>query len=57
MKVKLKKQLGMYTEIIKEDKNNYDALYTLAQCQLAQSKFDEGGKILNLDGYPTDLIP
>ena len=40
----IEKATGMYTEIIKEDKNNYDALYTLAQCQLAQSKFDEGWK-------------
>ena len=40
----MKKSILMYTEVIKEDKNNYDALYSLAQCQLAQSKFDEGWK-------------
>tara|TARA_X000000950_G_C13870018_1_gene642472 strand:+ start:78 stop:2024 length:1947 start_codon:yes stop_codon:yes gene_type:complete len=39
----IEKATTMFTEVIKED-NNYNALYSLALCQLAQSKFDEGWK-------------
>ena len=40
----LEKAAKMYSDAIKEDQDDYDAKYSLAQCQLAQLKFDKGWK-------------